>query len=140
MIRKLPLVIALAAPLATLVAVSANAQPKVNCTDPITQMEMTYCAELDWQAADKELNAAYATAMAAMRQTDSYLDGSMKGAADALKAAQRAWIPFRDNACASYGFLARGGTMEPMLIYQCRANLTRERTADLKELATGLGN
>ncbi|MBA4612856.1 DUF1311 domain-containing protein [Stappia taiwanensis] len=103
-------------------------------------MEMTYCAELDWQAADKKLNAAYATAMAAMRQTDSYLDGSMKGAADALKAAQRAWIPFRDKACASYGFLARGGTMEPMLIYQCRADLTRERTADLKELATGLGN
>jgi uncharacterized protein YecT (DUF1311 family) len=80
------------------------------------------------------------SAMAAMKQTDSYLSGDLKGAAETLKAAQRAWIPFRDKACESYGFLARGGSMEPMLVLQCRADLTRQRTSQLKDLTQGLGN
>ena len=30
--------------------------------------------------------------------------------------------------------------MEPMLIYQCRADLTGQRTRELEDLASGLGN
>ena len=60
--------------------------------------------------------------------------------ADALRDAQRAWIPYRDKACAAYGYLARGGTLEPQLIYSCRADLTRSRVSELEELAGGLGN
>ncbi|MFN3130008.1 lysozyme inhibitor LprI family protein [Roseibium sp.] len=112
----------------------------VNCKEPQTQLDMTICAKKDWEAADVELNAAYKSAMAAMKQTDSYLSGDLKGAAETLKAAQRAWIPFRDKACESYGFLARGGSMEPMLVLQCRADLTRQRTSELKDLTQGLGN
>ncbi|SDU40914.1 lysozyme inhibitor LprI family protein [Stappia sp. ES.058] len=114
----------------------------VDCSDPVTQMEMTYCAEQDWQAADRELNAAYGRAMAAMKRMDADLADSptLAGAADALRNAQRAWIPYRDAACAAYGFQARGGTMEPMLIYQCRADLTGQRTRELDDLASGLGN
>ncbi|MBO6756846.1 MAG: DUF1311 domain-containing protein [Roseibium sp.] len=101
---------------------------------------MTYCAEQDWQAADADLNTAYNAAMAAMRETDSYLPDNLKGAADALRSAQRAWIPYRDAACAAYGYQARGGSMEPMLIYACRADLTRQRTGELMDLAGGLEN
>ncbi|WP_420339327.1 lysozyme inhibitor LprI family protein [Roseibium sp.] len=112
----------------------------VNCKEPQTQLDMTICAKKDWEAADVELNAAYKSAMAAMKQTDSYLSDDLKVAAETLKAAQRAWIPFRDKACESYGFLARGGSMEPMLVLQCRADLTRQRTSELKDLTQGLGN
>ncbi|CTQ74068.1 lysozyme inhibitor LprI family protein [Roseibium alexandrii] len=112
----------------------------VNCKEPQTQLDMTICAKKDWEAADAELNAAYKTAMAAMKQTDSYLSDDLKGAAKTLTTAQRAWIPFRDKACESYGFLARGGSMEPMLVLQCRADLTRQRTSQLKDLTQGLGN
>ena len=112
----------------------------VNCKEPQTQLDMTICAKKDWEAADAELNAAYKSAMAAMKQTDSYLSDDLKGATETLKAAQRAWIPFRDKACESYGFLARGGSMEPMLVLQCRADLTRQRTSELKDLTQGLGN
>jgi len=118
----------------------AMAQNSVDCTGPQTQIEMTYCAEQDWNAADADLNAVYKTAMGKMHEVDSYLSDSLKGAADALRDAQRAWITYRDKACAAYGYLARGGTMEPQLIYICRANLTRERTKELKDLAEGLGN
>ena len=112
----------------------------VNCKEPQTQLDMTICAKKDWEAADAELNAAYKAAMAAMKQTDSYLSDDLKGAAKTLTTAQRAWIPFRDKACESYGFLARGGSMEPMLVLQCRADLTRQRTSQLKDLTQGLGN
>ena len=118
----------------------ATAQENIDCGYPLNQTEMTYCAEKGWHDADAELNTVYKDAMAKMREMDSYLDASLKGAADALKEAQRAWIPYRDKACAAYGFQARGGTMEPMLIYGCLATMTKARTEDLKDLIGGLGN
>ena len=118
----------------------AIAQENVDCGYPLNQMEMTYCAEKGWNEADAELNEVYTKAMAKMRDLDSYLEPSLRGAANALKEAQRAWIPYRDKACAAYGFQARGGSMEPMLVYGCLATLTRTRIEQLKEIAEGLGN
>jgi uncharacterized protein YecT (DUF1311 family) len=118
----------------------AAAQQNIDCGYPLNQREMTYCAEQGWHEADADLNAVYKDAMAKMREMDGYLDASLKGAADALKDAQRAWIPYRDKACKSYGFQARGGTMEPMLIYGCLATMTRARIEELKDLIGGLGN
>ena len=99
-----------------------------------------YCAEQDWQEADKALNEAYGEAMATMRRIDADLPADQAGASDMLRGAQRAWIAYRDKACAAYGYLAHGGTMEPMLIYQCNADLTAQRTEELEQLAAGLGN
>ena len=118
----------------------AIAQQKIDCGYPLTQSEMTYCAEQGWHEADADLNAAYKDAMAKMRELDSYLDASLRGAADALKEAQRAWIPYRDKACKAYGFQGRGGSIEPMLIYGCLATMTRARAEELKDLAKGLGD
>lgn len=114
--------------------------PDVDCDAPQVQMEMTYCAEQDWKEADAELNDAYRAAMEAMRDIDANLPADQQGAIDTLRDAQRAWIAYRDKACAAYGYLARGGTMEPMLIYQCNAELTAQRTDELEQLAVGLGN
>lgn len=126
--------------LAFTASLPAHGQQDIDCGNAMTQMEMTFCAQKDWQEADAELNAAYQSAMAAMKETDGYLTDDLKGAATALRDAQRAWISFRDKACESYGFLARGGSMEPMLVYGCRADLTRRRTSELKSLSEGLGN
>jgi uncharacterized protein YecT (DUF1311 family) len=136
--RRIPHAICLLA----LLAPGTGLAQDVDCSDPVTQMDMTYCAERDWQAADEKLNAAYGRAMSAMKRMDADLADSpaLAGAADALRDAQRAWIPYRDAACAAYGFQARGGSMEPMLIYQCRADLTGQRTRELDDLANGHGN
>lgn len=111
----------------------------LDCNNAATQMEMTECAGQEWKAADAELNAVYKQAMAKMREADGYLPDYLQGAAKTLKEAQRAWIPFRDKACESYGFLARGGSMEPMLVYGCLTTLTQKRISELKELSEGLG-
>ena len=111
----------------------ASAQT-LDCDNAQTQMEMTACAEQDWQAADAELNEAYEAAAAFMAGIDADLAEDEPGAATYLRDAQRDWIRFRDNACAAEGYVFHGGSAEPMVIYACRARLTTARTDDLRKL------
>lgn len=119
---------------------AAVAQPAVDCANAETQMEMNYCAERDYLAADADLNEIYPHAIEAMRQIDSYLEPAQRGAVESLRSAQRAWIPFRDKACEAEGYLVSGGTMMPMIIYGCLERLTRQRVKDLEFLVEGMGN
>lgn len=108
----------------------------VGCSNAQTQMEMTSCAEQDWQTADADLNAAYAAAQKVMRAIDAGLPKAEQGAEANLRAGQRAWVTFRDATCAAEGYAMHGGSAEPMLIYPCRARLTEQRGADLWTMAT----
>ena len=78
--------------------------------------------------------------MSHMVETDKELTESMgasyAGAVEMLKKAQRAWIGYRDGQCQLSGYSARGGSMEPMLVSQCLADLTKKRTQELKDLLT----
>ena len=123
-----------------LVPSSLLAQDKPNCKDPQTQTEMNICAGLDYKGADAELNISYKAAIAQMKDMDTNLPPELKGAEKTLREAQRAWIPYRDKACESYGFMARGGSMESMLVGNCLADLTRNRIKELKAIAGGLAN
>lgn len=113
---------------------------EVDCTDPFTQIDMTFCAEAEWNAADADLNLAYKEAMQVMKQIDANLPDVDQGAAGLLRQAQRDWISFRDNACDAEGYTVHLGSAEPMVIFGCRARLTVQRTDDLMLLATGDGN
>lgn len=129
--------------LAGIIALSpmiAAADDKIDCTDPQVQMEMNYCAGEAYKAADARLNVVYKKAMAAMKQIDSYLDADQRGAADTLREAQRAWIPFRDKACEAEGYLVSGGSMQPLIIYECLTKLTGQRIGQLDFLVEGMGN
>ena len=114
----------------------AGDEPKVDCNNAMTQTDMNICSYQDWQKADKELNAVYRKALKFASHEDAmYKDQpELKGAVKALKKAQRAWIDYRDGQCEGYGFGARGGTMEPLLVSGCAADLTRKRSRELKEL------
>lgn len=121
----------------------AQEQPQADCANAMTQADMNICANKDYEAADTELNAVYKKTMAAMKDTDKEMAGidpNYVGAVDALKKAQRAWIDYRDGQCELAGFEARGGSMEPMLVSGCLAELTRKRTEELKGLTEGAGN
>ncbi|CAD7054512.1 hypothetical protein RHAB21_00556 [Pseudorhizobium halotolerans] len=122
------------------VPATAQDDPEVDCRNPVTQMEMTYCAEQDFAEADEQLNAQYKVTRQAMKDWDGDAMDGLGSAADALLASQRAWLAFRDAQCALYGYQARGGTMEPMLIYGCQAELTRQRTQQLKEQTDLMGS
>ena len=119
---------------AALIADPALAQD-VDCATAEVQMELTYCAEQDWLAADADLNAAYGVARKLMQDIDADLDAAEQGAADYLRDGQRAWVTFRDATCAAEGYTMHGGSGEPMVIYGCRTRLTEQRTADLEAMA-----
>jgi len=66
-------------------------------------------AEAEWW--DTELNKSYAALMSREKQTDrenGVADDVDRSAAIALRAAQRAWIPFRDATC-TYEYAQWGG-------------------------------
>ena len=118
---------------------TATAQ-EIDCANAMAQMELNQCAYQDWEAADANLNAAYKTAMALMKEWDAGMPAGEKGGAEALKEAQRAWITFRDKACEAEGYAMKGGSAEPLLVYGCMRVLTEERTSHLTGLVDSYGN
>lgn len=118
-------------------AQSARAQEEPNCAEPVTQRDMNACADIEYQKADKDLNAAYRQLRNKMSEWDKTADETSRGALDALVAAQRAWVAFRDANCEVAGFQARGGTMEPMLVSSCLADMSTKRAEELRELSDG---
>ena len=122
-----------------LFAANATAQ-ELDCAYAMAQMDLNQCAYQDWEAADADLNAAYKTATALMKEWDANMPEDEKGAAAALKEAQRAWITFRDKACEAEGYAMKGGSAEPLLVYGCMRALTEERTSHLTGLVDSYGN
>ncbi|PLU27954.1 hypothetical protein BMJ27_31160 [Sinorhizobium medicae] len=122
---------------------SAQQQPEPDCRKAVTQTDLNICADKDHRMADAELNTTYRLAVAAMQATNKELgeiDAAYVGALEALKKAQRAWIGYRDGQCELAGFEARGGSMEPMLVSGCLAELTRKRTDELRKIVESAEN
>jgi uncharacterized protein YecT (DUF1311 family) len=110
---------------------------QIDCNDAMAQQDMNICAHRDFEVADAELNAAWKEARDAAKEMDAEQSEDLKGAVAALLAAQRGWIAYRDGECDLAGFEARGGSMEPMLVSSCLADVTRARTNELKKFITG---
>ncbi|MEN7535702.1 lysozyme inhibitor LprI family protein [Aurantiacibacter flavus] len=120
-----------------LAAGAAAAEPADICAEPITQADMNECAARDYAEADEALNAQWSRTAEVMRERDRQLDRTYDdrpGYFDTLLAAQRAWLTYRDEHCASEGYLFRGGSMEPLIVSTCKTSLTQERTSQLADL------
>jgi uncharacterized protein YecT (DUF1311 family) len=102
-----------------------------DCKNALAQSELNACAYADWEAADADLNAAYQQAVVLLEGWDARLPVDERGGVKALRDAQRAWISFRDNACAAEGYAMKGGSAEPLVVYGCMRVLTLERAAHL---------
>ncbi len=89
-----------------------------------TQSGMSICAAVDFAASDGRLNAAYGEIM---RRLAADQDGRRR-----LQAAQRAWVAFRDAECAFQTAATTGGSMHPMLVVECRTELTKARVGQLE--------
>jgi len=111
-----------------------------HCSDPQNQMDMNFCAAIDFERADAELNAAWKEALVSAREADREIDrvyDKRPAGEAALRQAERAWLVFRDAHCTLEGYEARGGSMEPMLYNGCRARITRERIRQLRPAPLG---
>jgi uncharacterized protein YecT (DUF1311 family) len=122
-------------PFAMLIAMTMPAAAQVaDCSNPITQIEMNDCAAQIWEEADARLNDVYAQTLAILQESDATypIDGDTEE--DRLRAAQRAWVAYRDANCDSAGYPMRGGSAEPLLFYGCMQSMTEARIAELLAL------
>lgn len=93
------------------------------CANAQTQAEMNICAGKEYQAADKALNQTY-------QRLVSMLNGDEKLQ---LKGAQNAWLKYRDANCEFVADQYKGGSIRPTILGLCLADMTRNRTAELKD-------
>lgn len=123
--------------LALMLAGAAAAAP--DCGNAVTQQDMNFCAAQEFRTADAELNAQWRITATEMRRRDDAIAADGRpGYFDQLLAAQRAWLAYRDAHCDSEGYAARGGSLEAMLVANCRTQLTIDRTEQLRVLIIGL--
>lgn len=110
----------------------------VAATPDTSQSGLNVRAGSDLARADAAMNAQYRVTMAAMRNMDGFDAPDAKSGpsyGQALLAAQRAWLGFRDAECVAEGYHFRGGSAQNMAVADCRTALTQARTAQLKALA-----
>jgi uncharacterized protein YecT (DUF1311 family) len=86
---------------------------------------MNKCAAEDYRKADAELNGLY-------KQIQLRLANN-QAEAQLLSGAQRAWVAFRDAECKFSTSMSAGGSIYPMLVAACAAELTRARVDGLKK-------
>jgi uncharacterized protein YecT (DUF1311 family) len=127
----------------TLVALACLSAPvlaqEIDCSQAMAQSALNQCAYQDWQAADSVLNTVYREVVAAYGEIDARLPPELGSAVTALREGQRAWVDFRDKACAAEGFVMRGGSAEPLVVYGCMRLLTEERTGHLQGMLAAMG-
>ncbi|HLU03725.1 MAG TPA: lysozyme inhibitor LprI family protein [Advenella sp.] len=103
----------------TVIFASAN-----NRSYAATQSDMNQAASTDYKTADARLNKVY-------REVFNKLEAAQKSD---LKAAQNAWIQFRDLDCKFQSSGAQGGSIQAMLIAGCMTDKTQARADELNTL------
>jgi uncharacterized protein YecT (DUF1311 family) len=113
----------------------AYAQDKLDCKTAFTTVDLNACAEIELETADAALNAAYRQALAKIKKHDHEKPYDAKAYETAFRAAQRAWIAYRDADCKGVvPFIAGGGTATTGEILGCLTDKTKARTAEIMTL------
>jgi len=92
------------------------------CADMQTQAEMNICWGNQYKAADAQLNKTY-------QQLVALLEADEKAQ---LKSVEAAWIKYRDANCEFVADQYKGGSIRPMIYAMCMADVTTNRTTELK--------
>lgn len=101
-----------------------------DCAEAVSTAEMRSCANAHYQEADAELNRVYRQLVAGL---------SEKGRTQ-LKAAQQAWLVFRDKNAAFAATAVDDGALAPVVETTELTTLTRQRIEQLKRYRKEQGN
>ncbi|KQO75937.1 lysozyme inhibitor LprI family protein [Rhizobium sp. Leaf262] len=95
-----------------------------HCDKAETQAELRQCEQARYQDADRALNAQWSLVMSKFANEPDV--------EKALLDAQRAWISFRDLHCKTVGVQQGGGTLQPVVVAGCLADVTDNRVEEFK--------
>ncbi len=102
---------------------------------------MVACTRAEQQVWDGELNRAYTSAMAVMRDLDAQDAADFPeyaNRADMLRSAQRAWITLRDADCALEYAIWGAGSMRGLAGASCLLDETAQRASHLHFLGQAM--
>jgi uncharacterized protein YecT (DUF1311 family) len=109
-------------------AAEGNASAGAACENARSTAAMRECEIARLKRADEGMNAAY-------RSLQAKLDRRGK---DKLRAAQQAWLKFRDAEADYQADAARDGTLAPLIAVSTQADLTEARRKELEKAAREL--
>ena len=93
------------------------------CPGERTQQELNLCASRAFRKADAELHRLY----------QQLMKDAGAGERAKLRAAQLAWLKFRDAHCEYEAFGNTGGSIYPMVYGFCLAEVTGERAKQFRD-------
>ncbi|MEM9427653.1 MAG: lysozyme inhibitor LprI family protein [Pseudomonadota bacterium] len=100
---------------------------------------MTMCAMAEARVWDKFLNLEYRATMDGLKAMDTdeaeYFP-EFANRAESLRAAQRAWIAFRDAECGLAYAMWGSGSMRNIASSNCQLEMTAARTIELRDLGS----
>jgi uncharacterized protein YecT (DUF1311 family) len=105
-----------------------------DCGEARNTVEMIACADQELAAADAKLNEAYLKVLKRAADLNAPAPYDGKAYEAALRAAQRAWVAFRDADCKGVVPFEWGGGMgATAAVLGCLAAKTTARTKELNE-------
>ncbi len=111
----------------------AAAQPKPDCTAPVSTPEILYCTDIELKTADAELNRTYQDAIAVIKAAKHLSPSQRRDWEQAMREAQRHWLAFTAKDCGEVtGWEWYQGTGQGTATLACRLLKTRTRTEELK--------
>jgi len=93
--------------------------------------EIEYCANREFEKADKKLNATYTQVVAQIKANPS-TNSMGKPMLSQLIKAQRLWVSFRDAECDSHYTYYIDGTIRGLMYVSCKTELTEQREKNLR--------
>lgn len=104
--------------------IASSAHAATDCDNAMTQGDMNACAAADYRREDAKLNSLYKQVVGLSDKADIAK----------LKEIQVAWIRFRDLHCGYEENRYEGGSMAPLVRFNCLRDLTRQRNETLQAL------
>ena len=104
------------------VAIAQRQKKTDPCANPLSQFEMNQCAGKTYRAADATMNQVYRDLLSMLNEPEKLQ----------LKEAQLAWLKYRDANCEFVADEYKGGSIRPLILASCLADMTKRRTTELK--------
>jgi len=109
------------------------------CDKATSQADMNDCYGKQYLAIDARLNRIYHSAMGYLQhdldagKSDAAQEKYLRAAVEDLKAAEVAWIKYRNLHCEAASQQYEGGTMASMIHSMCLSMTTEHRIAEIKQ-------
>lgn len=119
-----------------IVALSLSTAPRAaaeDCAGAGSTVALNACLERVFEAEDAELNRVWRRVLGAIDRADYMAPADRAAWTQSLRAAQRAWVTFKEADCKdAVGYEWFGGTGATAAVLSCLIDKTRLRTAELK--------